>query len=68
MWSNLQETVDLVAFTKDILNENLIFCAVLLFCFGKKRLAQEYAFLTKYFSAFGEIFRRLYFLVWPLPD
>ena len=28
MWPNLQETVDLVTITEEILNENFIFCAV----------------------------------------
>ena len=29
MWPNLQETADWVAFREEILNENLIFCAVM---------------------------------------
>ena len=28
MWSNPQSPADLVTFTKEILNQNLIFCAV----------------------------------------
>ena len=32
MWQNLQETVDLVTFNEEILNENFIFCAVLGIC------------------------------------
>ena len=42
MWSNLQETADLITFTEEILNEKLHFCVVTMKEWGgcKQKLLQ----------------------------
>ena len=63
MWPNRQFPADLVTFTKEILNGNFIFCAVLL-VLGRKKIVTEkdvsYKKLNEFFSSFQCFIVKLY--------